>query len=303
MKEQLFLSPAKGEDGLYAKIRDDPRGKTCRKQLEVMWVEYRELAPTGFQRKFQVEFHQRWWEMYLAIGLIHLGLNARPPRDDEGPDLVVDVAGRRVWIEAVVPSIGTTSDRVPEPIMNGLGDYPKRECLLRLAQGLDSKQKALTEYVQESLIQPEEPCIVAISACNLNTFGSLLDLDPTCPAPLALLAGAGPMVVTRHGSREPYCKRQTSINRDSGSHVDTALYEKEDFRVVSGVLYSSPDPLNAPYPPEASFSLFLNPRANYSVPHDVYANMETWTEEQSGSETIWKKTQPANAGYVASLRA
>jgi len=205
MKERLFLSMAKGEDGFYAKIRDDPRGKTHLEQLEAMWVKYRDHAPKGFRRKLQFEFHQRWWEMYLTIGLVHLGIKARSSRNDKGPDLVVDVGGNRLWIEAVVPSVGTKSDRVPKPIMNGVGDYPKRECLLRLAQGLDGKQKALTKYIQESTILPEEPCIIAISACKLNQFGSLLDWP--CPAPLALLSGAGHMVVTLHGSREPYCSR------------------------------------------------------------------------------------------------
>ena len=293
MKNRLFLPANPGEDSLYARIRDDPRGKTHLERLESMWAEYRDHAPKDFERNLQSQFHQRWWEMYLTIGLVHLGFNVKSSPKNKGPDLVVEVGGTRLFIEAVAPKVGEKSDRVPDPIMNGVGDYPMRECLLRLAQGLESKREAFARYAEESIIQPGDACIIAISACDLNQFGSLLDWP--CPLPIALLAGAGHMVVTLDGSRDPFCMRQKSINRDSGSPVDTAMYEREDFRVVSAVLYSKPDPLNAPGLPESSLSLFLNPRARRPVPHDMCVTMETWTEEQRDTETIWSRTQPAVA--------
>ena len=301
MNKQLFLRTDEGEHPLYARIRDDPRGKEHLDHLEAMWSDYRDFAPKGFRRKLQFEFYTRWWEMYLTLGLVRLGFDVTSSRSDKGPDLFLEVAGTRLWIEAVAPSIGTTSDCVPEPIMNGFGHFPKRECLLRLTQGLEGKQQALAQYMQKSTIRPEDCCIIAISACNLNQFGSLLDWP--CPAPLALLAGVGHMVVTLDGSREPYCAQQKSISRDSGSPVDTAMFDREEFRVVSAVLYSKPDPLNAPPLPESSFSLFLNPRAIRHVPVEVSATMEAWVEERRKTEIVWRITQPANADcYVAPLR-
>jgi hypothetical protein len=289
MKNRLFLPAKLGEDSLYARIRDDPRGKADLERLESMWAEYRDHAPKDFERNLQSHFHQRWWEMYLTVGLVHLGFDVKLSPKNKGPDLVVDVGGSRVFIEAVAPKVGEKSDRVPDPIMDSVGDYPRRECLLRLAQGLDSKQKAFARYAEESIIQPRDACIIAISACDLNQFGSFLDWP--CPAPIALLAGAGHMVVTLDGSRHPFCMRQKSINKNLGRPVDIAMYDREDFRVVSAVLYSKPDPLNAPAVPESSLSLFLNPRARCPVPHDMSVTMETWSERQRDTETIWTRTQ------------
>ena len=268
-------------------MRQGCRERVHLEQLEEMWCEFRDFAPKGFRRKFQVEFHQRWWEMYLTLGLLHLGVNIKTSPADEGPDLCVDINGKRLWIEAVAPRVGTTSDRVPEPTVNGVSDYPKRECLLRLSQQLNAKRNIFEKYIQKAIIQPEDVCIIAISACNLNQYGSLLDFP--CSAPLALLAGAGDMVVTRNSSQDTYFKQQKTINRDSGSPIDFMMYERDDFKIVSGILYSNNDPLNAPSRPESTFSLFLNPRAYYHVPCDIYMKMETWTEEKRKVETIWKK--------------
>lgn len=87
------------------------------------------------------------------------------------------------------------------------------------------------------------------------------------------------MVVTIDGSRAPYIKRQTTISRNSGNLIESIIYERDDFKIVSGVLYSNIDPLNALCLPESTFSLFLNPQANYPVPCNVCVTMETWTEE------------------------
>lgn len=113
-----------GEDELYGRIRDDPRGKAVANQLEAMWEEYRDCAPKGFQSKLQFAFHQRWWEMSLTLGLLHLGFTIKSDRNDHGPDLLFE--GGKVWIEAVAPSVGTKSDGVPELVENNIQEFPNR---------------------------------------------------------------------------------------------------------------------------------------------------------------------------------
>jgi len=173
MKEKLFLPKAQNENDLYAQIRDDPRGSRHLEQLEEMWREFRDFAPKGFRRNFQIAFHQRWWEMYLTLGLLHLGLNIKTSPADKGPDLCVNINCKRLWIEAVAPGVGKTSDRVPKSTINGVSDFPKRECLLRLSSQLKDKRDKLAKYIQEGIIQPGDVCIVSAQPHHLKISQAL----------------------------------------------------------------------------------------------------------------------------------
>ena len=90
MTNNLFLTARNGEDPLYARIREDKREEANRQRLEQMWLEYRPHAPKGFQKKLQFEFHQRWWEMYLTLGLIRLGFPVTTFPQDDRPDILLD---------------------------------------------------------------------------------------------------------------------------------------------------------------------------------------------------------------------
>ncbi|MBN1291399.1 MAG: hypothetical protein JXB48_06125 [Candidatus Latescibacteria bacterium] len=296
--KDLFFPEKKGEDLLYAQLRDEPRRKKYRNYLENMWVEYQSLAPKGFKKNLQNEFYSRWWEMYLAVGLLHLGLNVITSRKDKGPDISLQINGKQIWIEAVAPKVGVKSDRVPDMVINGVRDIPKREFQLRLSQGIDGKLIAFDGYIKNSIIQSDEPCIIAVSACNLDHLGPLLEFP--CPAPLTVLAGAGDKHITLDGSEESYLESQESIKRDSNSAVNTIKFEQDDFKIISAVLYSNTDPLNlntdpinhSDFSPESSFKLFINPRAKNPVPYNFSKLIETWTEKKNETDSIWHKTEP-----------
>ncbi len=292
MTQSIFNPEAIGEHKLYARIRDEIEwGEQTRRSLEHLWVEYFPYAPKGFRRKLQFEFHQRWWEMYLTIGLCRLGMTVRSFRKDNGPDLLVETSGMRIWVEAVAPKIGTSKDCVPDPIEDGVQDFPKRECLLRLLQGVTEKRDRMADYIAKHIVSREDACVIALSACNLNQFGSLLDFPQ--PAPLSILAGAGNLVIFSDRSRSPYSSRQETLSRNSGSLVDTTLFGKDEFSIISAVLYSKCDPLNAPDEPHGTLSLFLNPKANIKFSKSFYEKIPTWhVEGKSDDKTIWKKIQP-----------
>jgi len=297
MTDNIFLAMRRGEDALYARIRDDKRGESCRQRLEQMWLEYRSYAPKGFRKKLQYEFHQRWWEMYLTLGLIRLDFSVSTFSQDNHPDILLDFNNTKVWVEAVVPKPGTKSDAVPEQVANGVQDLPMRECLLRLTQAITAKREAVNSYIQRGIVSEKDAFVVAISACALNQFGSLLEWPQ--PVMLRVLAGAGDLAIPLDWNRSTYSTRQETILRDSGSPVATVLFEEEGYRIISGVLYSNVDPVNAPLSPEKSFSLFLNPRAYVEVPIGIRKKMLTWREKnRTGTEIVWTNTQPMDGrGY------
>jgi hypothetical protein len=290
----LLQPKREGEHLLYARIRDqtDPHSEERRQLFSEMWAEYAPFAPKGFAKKLQVEFHQRWWEMYLAVALLRCGFTPKKDSADAGPDVILDVDGRQVFIEAVTPLSGRSSDSVPDPVHNGVSDFPERECLLRLTQALTEKKKRFREYVDAGTV-PSDACkIIALSASDLKQFGTLL--DGVHPAPLSVLAGAGPTVVAIGGMNPPYSSARNSLTRDSGSPVNAALFETPDFSIISGVLYSPVDLWNVGLGPEDSLALFVNPAGHVPVPMSFQSRFVTWRQEsQEGSEIVWKRSQPS----------
>lgn len=291
MTTNLFRQTRPGEDKLYARIRDDVLGKSYRHSLELMWSDYREYAPKGFPKKLQIEFHQRWWEMYLTLGLRRLGFPISTSSRDDRPDLLLKFGNTKVWIEAVAPKSGTKSDAVPQPVVNGVEDLPMRECLLRFTQALMTKKEKLKCYIQRGIVSEADCYVVAVSACSLNQFGTLLEWPQ--PVMLRVLAGAGDLAIPLSGSASPYSERKDVIFRDSGSSVDLALFDSAEFSSVAGILYSKQDPLNAPRAPDESFEFFLNPRRKVEDPKAITERITTWSKERgTGEEVPWKKTKP-----------
>jgi len=288
--KNLFQKTRANEHWLYADIRDDLRRGRDRLRLEEMWAEYQDLAPKGFRKKLQFEFHQRWWEMYLTIGLCRLGFPVSTFASDSGPDLLLDFGERKVWVEAVAPNPGKTSDSVPEPILDGAAKLPMDECLLRFTQAMTDKRDKVHGYIQRGIVSAADCNLIALSACALNQFGSLLNWPQ--PVMLRVLAGAGNLAIPRDKSSEPFSKHTETTFRDSGSPVNLALFYREVFSSISGVVYSHKDPLNAPMAPEESFQLFLNPKAKITIPALITDRIPTWSEEAATDRgLVWRRSE------------
>jgi len=254
-----------------------------------MWMEYRNHAAKGFRNKLQFEFPHRWWEMYLTLGILHLGFPVSTFRADNGPDLLLEFGDLRVWVEAVAPKPGTASDAVPVPVVNGVAELPMRECLLRLTQTMTDKRDKLRNYMKRGIISKGDCTLIAMSACALNQFGPLLDWP--FPVMLRVLAGADNLTIPLDKSSESFSIRTEAITRDSGSKVELALFYCEEFSSISGVLYSDEDPFNAPMVAEDSFQLFINPKAKVRVPKGITTKITTWRQSPitTGEGVEWIK--------------
>lgn len=281
---KLLLPPHEREHPTYTRLRDwtDPASEERRAFFEALWAEYAPFAPPNYLKNLQIAFHQRWWEMYLTVVLVRLGFAVQPNPADAGPDVHLVVDGAQVFVEAVAPEVGTRSDRVPDPVHHGVVPFPERECLLRLTQALTEKAGRFRKYVHGGVVPGDACRIIAVSASNLNQFGSLL--DGTRPAPLLVLAGAGPLELTIGGRAPPRSSRRGILMRDSGSSVRGALFDDPEFSIVSGVLYSPVDLWNAPLDSRATLSLFVNPRANVPVPAAFQEGFATWTLGADGGD-------------------
>lgn len=287
---QFFQPHRQNENDLYSRLRDNPRASDLKQNIETLWSQYKPYAPAGFLRKAQNEFHQCWWEMYLAVGLLNLDfpISISPP-NRKGPDITFQCENERsFWIEAVAPMDGSTSECVPA-IKHGVHELPKKQCLLRLSQALDAKRQKYEEYKNIGLVRKRDFCIIALSSCDLNQFGTLLDYP--IPAPMSVLCGSDCLVIT--GTNSPsFIKRHDYLYKKSGAPIDMNLFSSESFKIVSAVLYSNIDSLNAPIKPETTFQLFINPTANAinPLPKSFINCFETWscTRRDQGEE-MWER--------------
>lgn len=89
-----------GDDAskVYCDARDgvDERCRRARSQCEEIWDDFARHADRHFLKEFALNFHQRWFEMYLTVAMIRTGLDIQCLKP--GPDILVTKEGRRIWI-------------------------------------------------------------------------------------------------------------------------------------------------------------------------------------------------------------
>lgn len=225
----FFLPPAADEWIGYQHLRDSPAEARLRDRLERYWAVWKDNADPHFQRECrqgQDKFNQRFWEMYLGCRL--LGENIKVESSAAGPDLRVNLNGRRVWIEAICPTRGEVGspNRVPDLLENAavldeqtgdllqpfgdgqVGSVEARPIQLRYLSAIKNKysmnnekgrkHSGLLRYINDGIVAHDDPYIVAVNAANIK-------ID--CPSPdLPLIVKScfgigGLSVLLRHDDR------------------------------------------------------------------------------------------------------
>ena len=265
----LFAVDDPQADRSYVSIHDPKHegAARARTNCEDLWRDFEAHASKHFLAEFPYRFHQRWFEMYLAVSLIRAGFDVHCPKES-APDVRVQYRdGRIVWIEAISPTGGDdpNPDRVvqprPAPGESSVGFYvPREQVTLRVSGALHAKAQKLREYRDNGVIAPEHQAIVAINVHDIphgfydaETYG------------LAATYGVGPQVMTFDratlaftGSHVEY---RPELRRTSGNPVDTAPFFNPSFEHVTGALISATDAANCPKELGVDFMLLPNPGA------------------------------------------
>jgi len=273
----FFQNKKKDEDWLYSQIRDCPERAEIKKEIDFFWKKYREYAPVSelhFLSEIQKreQFKQRWWEMILAIGLLNIGIKVQRKLNEEGPDIVIEQP-RKIFIEAIAPKMGSTKDKLPEMQWNGVFDLPKTQFLFRLTSSFVEKHNKFKQYIKKNLISTNDICIIAISICNLDQYGSLMDFP--CDAPLQFLAGgAGNLVIS--SISDSFIRFTTTIEKVNKSPIRVDYFLNTDYSEISAVIYSNVDLLNCSITPEQSFVIVKNPFAKNPIPNGFFKGIKTY---------------------------
>jgi hypothetical protein len=210
--------------------------------------------------------------MVLSVGLLNIGIEIQKKKTEEGPDILIDNPIEnlpKIYIEAIAPKEGKTEDKLPE-MKWGVHDLPEREFLLRLSGAFVEKYKKYKCYINNNVICENDIYIIAISACDLSQYGSLMDYPP---APLKLLAGAGHLVLSPSGNFFDY---RPQIKKIKNIPVEMNYFLSKEYAGISAVLYSNVDVLNCPDKPEEKFVIVKNPIAKNPIPNTFFKGIKNW---------------------------
>jgi hypothetical protein len=290
----LFAVDDPRADLSYISTRD-PRHEGARRSranCELLWRDFEGYAGPHFLEEFPFRFHQRWFEMYLAVTLLRAGLEIRCP-DGGAPDVRVQHRdGRVLWIEATAPTGGVESnpDYVAHPPARQPGDPPAAYTVpidrvtMRVSGALHAKAVQLRGYRERSIIGPEDEALVAINV-NLIPHG-VYDAERYG---LGATYGLGPqyIVIDRATGKavDGGFEYRPELLRSSGNAVDVAPFLGAGFEHVTGALVSGTNSANCPESLGLDFMLFPNPRA-----------APVYTERQIAVGREWRLA-PDGEGY------
>lgn len=149
----------------------------------------------------------------LSEAMVHAALQPwpKPARTPgRGPDFLVEIEGRRVWLEVVCPTanqVPTAWSQAPVPTRTTpttVVSFPHGELLARWTSAIDEKAKKLSRekegkwvgYAHDGTVADGEPYVILVNACRLRSMG-MPQLDGISQHPFAVEAafGVGPLAV------------------------------------------------------------------------------------------------------------
>lgn len=228
------------------KAAESPIEQQLRAMLQEMWSRYEPYADSDFRHGFARDVDGRFWEMYLGCTLLEAGRTLLPvverQRDGGQPDLCVLEDGRRIWIEAITPDEGAPGpDQIVRPVPinegGGLVAAPIRQAQLRTSSAFWTKAQKIGRYIEQGVIAPDDPRIIAISA---SRFGIYVAEQPL-PLIMTTLFPIGDAYVT--------VDRETGDVLEEGFHAAPLIQRERNpiprtafldprFAHISGVIWS-----------------------------------------------------------------
>jgi hypothetical protein len=277
MIDSFFLS-GPCADKAYANLRDLPPefGKEGRillieaqRFIEELWKEFKSLADPHFKEDARNHFFQRFWEMYLGVTLLRMGYVIEKV-GTEGPDFLIRLNDKKMWVEATAPSRGEGPDAVPRPVLGEVQDVPEEKILLRFTQALKEKMERYMQTFEKGIISAEDYYVIAINGGLIPyaPYGGVLPYVVN-----AFLAVGHPAIIWDKQKNEvvdSYFERREYITKLKGTEISTGPFLDSEYSMISGVIFSGVDPVNRPAIMGTDFIFLHNPSAKHPVSKDIF---------------------------------
>lgn len=244
-RKNLFAASIKSSCPAYQNVLNgaNEHYRTAKAHCENLWNDFWEYADEQFVDEFRVNFHQRWFEMYLTVSFIRARLTVESK--NSGPDVFVTIGERRVWVEAVCATEGQEGkpDSVPPLEFDKAREAPTAQCVMRIRNALEKKARKFENYLEEGIVDQGDILVVAISV------GQILMLCPDLSEYMKRsLYGVGDMVLTLNRSTREVVdsKRQhvEKVKKASGAEIGVQPFVDGSMQHVSAVLTSCANALS-----------------------------------------------------------
>lgn len=281
----LFDPKIKLTDEVYRIVRDKPRHKAKKDFLERLWQKYEPYADRGFKKIIAREFHQRFWEMYLACALMEQGHQLKPKKKKgDGPDICLEIDNLQIWVEAVAPKgeqgQDTVSEQIPDQFL-----VPEKDIILRYTSAIDEKYKKYLDYLKNGIIGHDEAYIIAVNGGGVPSSGFVdSNIEGEIPLIIQAVLPYGPYFC----SVDPETRKvidtgfsyRPEILKKGGSSVSTRIFLDEKHSGISGVLFSNTDVANYPDVIGSDFIFIHNPKASCPLSKGwLHIGLEFWLEQ------------------------
>lgn len=257
-----FFLPGPADDPAYRNTRDLPAAEEARQFTNKLWSRYRGLADRNARTDARNHFHERFWEMYVAVALMERGI--QPLKTDRcGPEFYVVIDGHRYWVEAICPGPGTGEDRVPEPDYGSVvaTRTPVEKIILRYTAAFVEKQRRYATARAKGLIAPEDGYLLAMNSRRIPRapFGGPLPYFiqaflPIGPLAVELDRKTGEVVDSGYQYRD-------HLRKENSAPVSTTAFASARAAFCSAVIHSSVDCTHHYAPLGNDFNVLHNPYA------------------------------------------
>ena len=261
---------------------DSPQGVAAHEHCEDLWRDFKPFADANFADEFPLRLHERWFEMYLTVSLLRAGYNVQCPKP--GPDVLVTIDGRRLWIEATCATSGELGlpDSVPAPVFAKEGepgefrDVPKDQRVLRIRNSLQTKAKVVSKYLKEGVVPAGDAVAIAINVHDVPWLWT--DIDEYMQRSLY---GLGDLMVAidRKTLKAVETRRQqvSHVVKNNKAEVGVQPFIDGSMPEVSAVLAAGADCANLRKYLGQDFVLFPNLTATVPWPTGAIELGDEWT--------------------------
>jgi hypothetical protein len=196
--------------------------------------------------KDDARYWQRLSEVLLANEILDVGLALTPSR--KGPDFLIEVDGRKVWIEVICPQpTGVPEDWLAQPTGQAVG-FPHEALLLRWTAAIKEKAEKLLGnpttatrgYVDKRIVNANDAYVIAVNARLLRGphFATITGISQF-PFAVEAAFAVGPITIiinrdTMAQAGSGHAHRPV-IQKPNGSAVPAYTFLDTAFRPVSAI--------------------------------------------------------------------
>lgn len=204
-----------------------------------------------------------------------------PPKKGVGPDFLLTIGGRRLWIEVVCPQPSGLKEGWLDLRMTEAGEVPHGEILLRWTSAIKEKcekllgnpEKKLPGYLKTGLVKPDDGYVIAVNGCRMRNgpIASILGVSRFPYAAEAVLpVGPYQLHFDKLTSRKVGEGHQIryQVRKPNGSDIPVGLFLDPNYSKISAIWAVDLKGHRAIGNPEPS-ALIYNPLADNPLPREL----------------------------------